>query len=95
MNLQFVTAAPTDAELHFDDIASLDGPAKLMVSQVGIDIFRFMRRFAPVIDSLYLLAAAVESHPECTFLVSPTLVLPPHVEREVFAGTSRHEFLLC
>ena len=52
MNLQFVTAATTDAKLHFDDIASLDGPAKLMVSQVGIDIFGFMSRYAPVIDGI-------------------------------------------
>ena len=94
MDDQFVTFATTDDELHFDDIASLDGLAELKVSQVDLDFFGFMRRHAPFIDGLHFLFITVESPSEATFLVSLTLVLPLHIEFEVFAGASRKEFPL-
>ena len=93
-DLQFVTTATTNAELHFNDVVSLDSAAEFMYIQVHIDICGAMRRNAGGTDGLDFFVLAEENHAERTFLVSPALVHPLHVEFEDLARTSSHEFPL-
>ena len=89
-----MTTATTNAELHFDDVVSLDSPAEFMHIQVHIDICGGMRRNAGGTDGLDFFGVAEENHAERTFLVSPALVHPLHMEFEDLARTSSHEFPL-
>ena len=93
MDLHFVTASTSDAELHFDSVTSLDSLAQFL--QVHGAVFGVMRRGTHGIDGHDLFVVAVECPPERAFLVSPALILPVNCESEVGPGPCSYEFVMC